>query len=65
MEQQIRAAGKVNAINLRTTGHEASRDLYSEEEIRQAFHMIDLNKDGVLSFEDLDFFLKCMNESHT
>lgn len=27
--------------------------------------MIDINKDGVLSFDDIAFFLKCLGEEFT
>lgn len=45
-----------------TSGYEINRELYSDEEIREAFKVIDINKDGVLSFDDIAFFLKCLGE---
>lgn len=54
-----------NPFTLETTGYEINRDQYSDDEIREAFQVIDINKDGVLSPEDLAFFLRCMGEEFT
>jgi len=54
-----------SVLTAETTGYDIMRDVYSEEEISEAFNIIDINKDGWISFEDLDFFLDCLNEPHT
>lgn len=62
-EESEKGRGSVtqkNPFTADTTGYDINRDLYSEEEIREAFKVIDINKDGVLTTDDLSFFLRCM-----
>jgi hypothetical protein len=64
-EKEQKSITHKNPYNLEMTGYEINRELYSDEEIREAFKVIDINKDGILTFDDISFFLKCMGEEHT
>lgn len=39
--------------------------MFSEEEIKEAFNVLDMNKDGGITSEDLSFFLDFIGEKPT
>jgi hypothetical protein len=41
------------------------RGMFSEEEVREAFGILDLNKDGAITVEDLSYFLDFIGEKAT
>ena len=50
---------------MENTGYDINRQLFSDDDIREAFNTIDINNDGSITVEELSFFLKCMNQPHT
>lgn len=63
-EREPRSGTNKNPFTLETSGYEINRELYSDEEIRDAFKAIDIDRDGALTFDDISFFLKCMGQEH-
>ena len=39
--------------------------MFSEDEIRDSFNILDLNKDGAITYEDLAFYLDYIGEKAT
>lgn len=68
-EKQLEAEGRKistkNTFSTENTGYDINRELFSDDDIREAFNTIDINKDGCITAEELSFFLKCMNQPHT
>mgnify|MGYP000403906875 CR=1 FL=1 len=54
-----------NAFGVDSTGYDINRELFSDDDIREAFNTIDINHDGEITADELSFFLKCMNQPHT
>lgn len=54
-----------NVYNQETTGYDINRELFSDDDIREAFNVIDINNDGALTAEELSFFLKCIDQPHS
>lgn len=54
-----------NSYNTDTTGYDINRELFSEDDLHEAFNVIDINNDGCLTAEELSFFLKCVDQPHT
>lgn len=49
----------------KVTGYGNLRDAFSDEEILKAFNILDINKDDVITEDDLTFVLDYIKEDYT
>lgn len=61
MEDQVCPYRPPIEFNPHTTGYFLQKDTFSEEEILKAFNVIDINKDNMITEDDLKFILDYMN----
>lgn len=65
IEQNQKKIITKNPYNTDNTGYEINRELFSDDDIREAFNIIDFNNDGYLSPLEISTFLSCMDQPHT
>lgn len=63
-EGDSRKIATKNSYSTETTGYDINRELFSDDDIREAFNVIDINSEGYLTSDKLSFFLKCMDQPH-
>ena len=62
---KITAGYKKFVIDDVVAEYDYNKGTFTEDEIKDAFHTIDFNKDGSITFEDLKYFLEYIGEKAT
>ena len=52
-------------IDEKNAQYDYVKGMFTEDEIKDAFNIIDINKDGSITMEDLSFFLDFIGEKAT